>query len=148
MTATGGFLVVGIDPGVNTGVAVWNRTVRSFESIASLPIHRVMAAILSAQSAGSLHSVVFEDARQRTWFGKMDAKQAKFGAAVREGVGSVKRDCTIWHDFLDSHGIVFVAVKPASGATKWDADKFMRMTGWAGKTNEHGRDAGILVFGK
>ena len=28
----------------------------------------------------------FEDARQRTWFGSSDRKQAKYGAGFREGL--------------------------------------------------------------
>jgi len=32
--------------------------------------------------------------------------------------------------------------------TKLTADQFKRITGWHGRTNEHGRDAAMLVFGK
>jgi hypothetical protein len=39
-----------------------------------------------------------------------------------------------------------VLVHPAANATKKKAKDFIRMTGWTGRTNEHARDAAMLVF--
>lgn len=136
---------VGIDPGKHTGFAAWCDDTRKLSSCKALLIHEAMDEVLQLHRAGQLHSVTFEDARLRTWFGGADARQAKSGAGVREGVGSVKRDCTIWADFLGAHGIAYRAVKPQAGATKWTAEQFQRVTGWAGRTNEHARDAALLV---
>lgn len=141
-------VMVGIDPGVNTGFAVWNRNLKALERVESLQIHEAMDEVRRLHGAGLLHSVVFEDARLRTWFGERDAKQEKYGAGVREGSGSVKRDCAIWAGFLGSLGIAYSAVKPGKGTTKWTADGFKRLTGWTARTNEHGRDAACLVFGR
>lgn len=142
-------LVIGLDPGVQTGFAIWRRDRKAFSVITSMAIHEAMNIVQGRHIDGLLHSVVFEDARQRTgYFGLMDLKQAKFGAGVREGVGSVKRDCTIWQDFLTALGVKFEAVKPAAGATKWDAPTFTRLTGWQQRTNQHGRDAAFLVIGR
>jgi hypothetical protein len=139
---------IGIDPGASTGYAAWDASSRVLAAVHTLKIHEAMDYVLQVHRAGMLHSVTFEDARLRTWFGKMDKEQVKYGAAVREGAGSVKRDCTIWADFLGAHGIAYKGVKPAAGATKWKADHFARVTGWTGRTSEHARDAAILVFGK
>lgn len=87
-------LKVGIDPGAQTGFAVWSVPLRKLSSCKTLKIHQAMDEVLQLHRAGQLHSVTFEDARLRTWFGKMDREQAKYGAAVREGAGSIKRDCT------------------------------------------------------
>ena len=95
---------------------------------------------------GSLHSVRFEDARLRTWFGGADKRQARSGAGIREGVGSVKRDCGIWHEFLADLGVPFMPVKPEAHSTKWTAEHFARVTGWTKRTNNHGRDAAVLVY--
>lgn len=139
---------IGIDPGVSTGYAAWDATERKLASVRTLKIHEAMESVMQLRAAGLLHSVTFEDARLRTWFGKMDREQAKYGAAVREGAGSVKRDCSIWADFLGAHGIPYRAIKPQVGATKWKADHFARVTGWTGRTSEHARDAALLVFGR
>jgi hypothetical protein len=139
---------IGIDPGVATGYATWDRIERRLVTVCSMPIHEAMDEVRGTHRAGLLHSVVFEDAHQRKWFGGADARQARSGAGIREGVGSVKRDCTIWRDFLTAQGITFQAIKPAAGSTKWDADTFARMTGWTAQTNNHGRDAALLVIGR
>ena len=136
-------MIVGIDPGVITGFAVWDDATRSFKEIASLKIHEAMQKIIEMKP----DLVVFEDARQRSWFGGRDAKQQKFGAGVREGAGSVKRDCTIWEEFLKDLGVKYLALAPAAKGTKWEVDKFRSVTGWVGRTSQHARDAAVLVFG-
>ena len=84
--------------------------------------------------------VRFEDARLRTWF-------ANKGREALQGAGSIKRDCLLWETWLQSRGVPYKAIKPAAGATKWDAAKFQRITGWTKRTNEHARDAALLCFG-
>ena len=69
------------------------------------------------------------------------------GAEALQGAGSIKRDCLLWETWLQSRGVPYKAIKPAAGATKWDAAKFQRITGWTKRTNEHARDAALLCFG-
>ncbi len=133
-------LIVGVDPGLCTGYAEWDRTLGKFATVTSMSIHRAMAKVLELHHHGYLHKVVFEDARLRRWFGDKSAESL-------QGAGSIKRDCRIWVDFMGDHKIPYHSIKPAAGSTKWDADRFARLTGWTGKTNEHGRDAGCLVLG-
>lgn len=137
-------LQIGIDAGVNTGVAVAVDGV--LQSVQSMTITQAMQLVFAVLHQSP--TLYIEDARKRTWFGGMDAKQAKHGAGVREGVGSVKRDCQIWEDFCKEQGIEFVLVHPAANKTKLDAKDFGRITKWEGRTNEHGRDAAMLVFGR
>lgn len=139
-------IVIGIDPGVTTGIAEWDRTEQRFVTVGSAGILEAMDSVAQAHKAGTLHAVVFEDARLRTWFGTSDARQERSGAGIREGVGSVKRDCQIWADFLGRLGVPFKSVKPSKGGTKWPAEKFALLTGWTGRTNEHGRDAAVLAL--
>lgn len=142
-------LDIGLDPGVVTGFAIWDSAARQLLQVTSLPIHEAMDRVRDMVQAGSVRKVRFEDARKRdTWFGKMDKKQEKYGAAVREGVGSVKRDCAIWEGYLTSLGVPFEAIKPSKGSTKWDAAYLKRVTGWSQQTNEHARDAAVLVYGR
>lgn len=148
MSTTSAPIIVGIDPGVTTGFATWKRAEKCFGDVTSMAIHEAMDKVRAMHTVGMLHSVVFEDSRQRTWFGNADARTAKSGAGAREGAGSVKRDCTIWQDYLTSLGIPFQAVKPARGTTKLASADFKRLTGWTHATNEHGRDAAMLIFGR
>lgn len=85
-------------------------------------------------------SVRFEDARQRRWYGKAGKEQL-------QGAGSIKRDCTIWEDFLKDYGIPFQAIAPRHNRTKLNKLKFAAITGYKGQSSEHARDAAMLVFG-
>jgi hypothetical protein len=142
-------LLVGIDPGVETGVAQWDAAARQLQSVAGMPILDAMAEV---SALATLHRyegqvcnllVVFEDARgHHVRFGR----NARKGAKILQGVGSVKRDCGMWEEFLVREGIPFVTIKPRRRATKKDAGLFKRITGWPGRTNEHGRDAAMFVY--
>lgn len=87
-----------------------------------------------------------EDPRQRTWFGteRMTREEER---KKLQGVGSVKRDASIWEDFLTDLGVEFEMVAPKRNVTKLPQDTFKTYTGWQNRTNEHGRDAAMLVFG-
>jgi hypothetical protein len=134
--------IVGIDPGTHTGVAVWDTSGR-FLSIQSMAVHRALELL----TVDRPDAVIFEDARKRGWFGKMDEEERKYGHAVREGAGAAKRDATIWEDFLEDRGYPYLPRKPSAGGSKWDAATFRNVTKWQERTNEHSRDAGVLVFG-
>jgi hypothetical protein len=132
--------VIGIDPGVHTGYAEWDAAARRLLVVTTMKIHAALWSVLEAHRAGDLSHVVFEDARLRTWFG--DA-----GRETLMGAGSVRRDSTIWSEFLGDAGIPFRAISPKQKGAKYDAQQFARLTGWKERTNEHGRDAGLLVLG-
>lgn len=131
-------IYIGIDTGTHTGVAVWDSVQRAFLCIDTLPIHRAMA-LVNQYREGEL-MVIFEDARQRKWYG-MDSNEKL------QGAGSVKRDSSIWEDFLKDLEIPYRAIPPMKGATKLTSSYFKALTGWTGRTNEHSRDAAMMVFG-
>lgn len=137
---------IGIDCGVKTGFAVWNRYEKKIEDISSVPIHIAMegVAILSSLYPGQIY-VRVEDARLRKWIPQGKNEVAERGR--REGAGSVKRDAIIWEDFLTDKGIPFEMVAPKHNKTKLNSKSFKQYTGWNGVTNEHMRDAAMLVFG-
>ena len=136
-------ICIGIDPGTHTGVAVWDTMEGKFLSLETLPIHQALFKVMMWRDrVGHDLRVVFEDARQRTWFGKGDT------SAKLQGAGSIKRDCSIWEDFCKDYQIPYRAVPPQKGGTKWDAQYFNYVTGWQGKTSNHARDAALLVLGR
>lgn len=134
-------ICIGIDPGTHTGVAVWDSREGKFLSLETLPIHRAMVEVLNLRIGREIQ-VVFEDARQRTWYGKGDTN------AKLQGAGSVKRDCSIWEDFCKDYGIPFQAKPPVKGATKVSAEYFKMVSHYTGRTSEHSRDAAMLVIGR
>ena len=132
-------VVIGIDSGVNTGFAIWGVSMKAFIGVVCTNILSAMEDILKLKNSDEYEivSVVVEDARQVKY------KTSKYKA---QGAGSVKRDCQIWEDFLKRHDINHRFVRPNAKITKLNADVFKRTTGYQGKTNEHGRDAAMLVI--
>ena len=141
-------IYIGIDTGVNTGVAVWDNRQRTFLQIETMKIHKAMELVEQYKGKASFEGtkiiVRVEDARQRTWYGYNTPQKDR---AKLQGVGSVKRDCTIWEDYLADIKVEFQMVAPKNNATKMSSDSFKRLTGWKKPTNEHNRDAAMLVFG-
>lgn len=137
---------IGIDPGTLTGMAVWDSREGRFLSLETLPIHKAMDKVrlwqMTCEPANVEMQVVFEDARQRTWFGYGDTD------AKKQGAGSVKRDCSIWEDFCKDYGISYWAKPPVKGATKVSSQYFKIISHWTGRTSKHARDAAMLVIGR
>ena len=130
-------IYIGIDPGVNTGVAVWDSIVKKFLSIETMPILEAISKVNVYRDA----VIIIEDARQRKWFGNS-------GKERLQGAGSIKRDCQIWQEFLESNEITHYWVAPKNNKTKLDAMQFKQITGYVGRTNVHGRDAAMLTYGR
>ena len=136
-------ICIGIDPGTHTGIAIWDTREGRFLSLETLPIHQAMVKVMVwKDNVGDDLQVVFEDARQRTWFGHGDTN------AKLQGAGSVKRDCSIWEDFCRDYNISYWAKPPIKGATKVSSSYFKTISHWPGRTSEHSRDAAMLVIGR
>ena len=135
-------VLIGIDVGVNTGIALYDPATKKLTKVQTLRIHEAMDLVKRQFGInGQSLKVYFEDARLRNWFGNS-------GREKLQGAGSVKRDSSIWDDFLSSLGVNFEKVPPRRNATKLDNVTFKKITGYNERTNEHGRDASMLVFGK
>lgn len=136
-------ICIGIDPGKHTGVAIWDTREGRFLSLDTLLIHDALDLVRGYANINNRDmQVVFEDARQRTWYGKGDTN------AKAQGAGSVKRDCTIWEDFCKDYDIPYWAKPPVKGATKVSASYFKMISHYQGRTSEHSRDAAMLVIGR
>ena len=145
-------IYIGIDPGEDTGFAVWDSTSKKLLEVATLPIWRALEEVkrwnyscLMAEQPIPFR-VIFEDARKRTWFKKESSESEYRGKLM--GAGAAKRDSKIWEEFLSAQGISFTAQGPHAGWTKWNKEYWYKFTGWVGRTSEHARDAALLVFGR
>lgn len=135
-------ILIGIDTGVNTGFAVAEDKGNGGElqKVTSISITQAMQQVneLIAQHGKEVVQLIIEDARQRKWF--------TGGREKAQGVGSVKRDAQIWEDWCKEQELNYLMIHPAANATKTKADVFKKRTGWVERTNEHARDAAMLVF--
>ena len=132
-------VLIGIDTGKNTGFATYSPISRRLLSVETLQIHQAMERVLAISQKFKI-KVRFEDARLRKYLKDKDP-----GAI--QGAGSIKRDATIWEDFLIDKGIDYECVSPDDNKTKITPETFTKMTGWTGRTSNHARDAAMLVTG-
>jgi len=144
-------ICIGIDTGTETGIAVWNSRTESLVLVSSVKIHQAMEMVCKyknmAERDGDKLLVRVEDPRQRTWFGT-ERMSRETERKRLQGVGSVKRDASIWDDYLRDLGVSYEMVPPKWNYTKMSQEAFKNLTKWEPRTNEHGRDAAMLVFGR
>ena len=132
-------LILGIDPGANTGVAHFvDGELARLETIAPHQIERTLREAMPAR-------VVFEDSRlqSHTWTrGKSGAASAK----MARNVGQVDAWCTLITSICGELGIPAHGISPAAKGGKMSAASFDRVTGWAARSNQHERDAAMVAF--
>ncbi len=143
-------IYIGIDTGTNTGIAIWDNRKQSLLYLKSVMIHQAMDEVKrwkeTALMNGERLIVRVEDPRQRTWFGTEKISREEERKRL-QGVGSVKRDASIWEDYLSDLGVEFEMVAPKNNMTKMKHAYFKSISGWKGRTNDHMRDAAMLVMG-
>ena len=132
---------IGIDPGTQTGVAIWDALQQSFTSIRTLRLHQALKIVHDCHLQGPV-KVFVED--PNTW---VPFKKNKSSAAKIQGAGSIKRDFAIWSEFCEDHGIPMVRTRIQGTMKKVNPGTFQIMTKFRGVTSSHGRDAAMLVFG-
>lgn len=133
-------LCVGIDAGTRTGVAIWDCDAQRLTMVDTMTISVAMLFVMKLAKQNDV-VVYLEDARLRNWFGAS-------GREKLQGAGSVKRDCSIWETFCKEQEIELRKVAPKNNYTKLTSEQFRRLTGWQGRSSEHGRDAAMMVYGK
>jgi hypothetical protein len=132
---------IGIDPGVMTGVCVWDRHIQQIIQLDSMKIHQAMKLIGEyKRNRENNFFVRVEDARKRFWF-------SNSGSEKWQGAGSIKRDCKIWEDYLTDLHIDFELIAPRSNLTRLTHIAFGNITGYHKPSNEHERAAAMLVYG-
>lgn len=132
--------VVGIDPGVSTGFARVN-AYASFAELCTLGMYHAQERILEiVEVYGADYVLVcIEDCRKRKWV------DPSIGPERLRGIGSVERDCSLWQEFCERHGLAFVLVAPMGINTKMDKWEFAQTLDYPFDTSNHARDAGMLA---
>jgi len=136
---------IGIDAGTNTGVAVWDNRENALVDLLTLSFwetyHRIVARYTPDQA-----EIVIE------WLGD-GALYARSYAGTRAGrdrvasnVGSVRRETVLLAEGLERAGFTVDRRRLPSRAPKWTAEYLKRVTGYAGRSSAHARDALRIVF--
>jgi hypothetical protein len=135
-------IFIGIDPGVNTGLAMYTPAEKKLE-LFTVKIHEGFDTVAKLAPFFDIE-VVIEDPNQWTHF--QNSKDAK---AKLQGAGSVKRDFSAWRDFLNDWKIPLRAVRPDKTRNLYakQVGMFAKITGYTKRSSEHARVAGLLVWG-
>ncbi len=132
-------LILGIDPGANTGVATFiDGALARLDTISPHEIERTLREAMPAR-------VVFEDSRlqSHTW---TRAKSGAASAKMARNVGQVDAWCTLITAICSELGIPAHGISPAGKGSKVQADRFAILTGWQARSNEHERDAAMVAW--
>lgn len=137
-------IYVGIDPGTSTGVGIITGPEIIIKNAITGKIHEAMALVQTIVELFPRVHIRVEDSRKRKKYGNNHT-------AKLQGAGSIKRDCSIWEDFIEdlnkNHpGVITVEyLHPQKGSTKINSTVFKKMTGLAGRYSNHARDAYMLI---
>ena len=132
-------LILGIDPGANTGVATYiGGKLAHLDTIAPVDI---AARIELARPA----RVVFEDSRLESYVWSQ-IKSRPAALKMARNVGEVDAWCKLIVAVCAQLDIPAHGISPKGKGAKVGAAEFERITGWTGASNEHERDAAMVAW--
>lgn len=132
-------MIIGIDPGQRTGVAVY----RDGALIELRTVSPDQIAGVLEELAPEL--VVFEDSRKQSAV-FIRGTNARSMLKIARNVGEVDRLCRQIEALCDRMRIACVGVSPLRKGSKLSAARFCDVTGWSGRSNQHERDAAMCAF--
>jgi hypothetical protein len=139
-------LFIGIDPGVETGYAVWSRSAGRFTELQTLSFWEAYDRITSFPTDGVEVFIENPDSKRAMYVRTEAVEFQRQRERVAKNIGSNRREASLLIERLIALGYRVTAVSPTKEA-KWNAQIFKRLTNYQGRTSQHTRDAGRLVFG-
>ena len=133
--------VIGIDPGVNTGMAVYEDG--ELVSLQTIEPHQI-GLILSQYQVQPLF-LVFEDSRLQShvW---LPSQSKGVAANIARKVGMVDAWCYLIERVCEDYNIAYMRVSPKAKGMKVDAELFKKVTRWDKRSNQHERDAAMIAW--
>ena len=144
--------VAGLDPGVKTGFALWDREEKQFEWVETSTFWGVFFRITESCVLNPANThIVIEVAHLAPFtFRQRRGKAESFATMDRmaRNVGQVTREAQLLVEGFRRLGFTVSEQKPLGKAKKADDDvkQFEQLTGWTKKTSQHARDAARLVY--
>lgn len=132
-------LTIGIDPGQNTGMAVFDGG-RLVQIHTETPLGMVQRLRMMAPA-----HVVFEDSRLQShaW---TQVKSRPAALKMARNVGEIDAWCKLIVEVCADIRASALGVSPRNKGAKMGHDAFCELTGWEKQTNQHGRDAAMVAW--
>jgi hypothetical protein len=145
---------IGIDPGVNTGFAVYDRKQRVLARCETGTFWSIYDAVVDTYRPGDA-VIIIECAKRIPLYGgrytEVEARdptaRQKLGRdKIASNIGANIREATLLAERFKSLGYD-VRLTPPLKAAKWKSEEFQRITKFTGRTSNHARDAARLCYG-
>ena len=140
----GCMLILGLDPGASTGLAVFvGGELQTLQTISPLEIERKLRDYGKHKPA----RVIFEDSRlqSRAWTARSKGNHGTALATARS-LGQVDAWCSLITALCAELEIPALGISPAQKGSKLDAKVFAAVAGWRRRTNQHERDAAMVAW--
>lgn len=139
-------IVIGIDPGVETGYAEWSRSRKQFIELNTLSFWATHDRIVQFNPFDVEIFIENPDSKRAMYQRTDEIEHARTREQIARKIGSNRREASLLIERFQSLGYTVRAVSPIK-EKKWNAEVFRRLTKYKGRTSQHVRDAGRLVFG-
>lgn len=129
--------ILGMDPGSATGCAIYRAgTLAHLETIAPEDIADYIVQVGPTR-------VIFEDSRLQghVWTPAKGAAALK----VARNIGEIDAWSRLITAVCERRGIPAHGLSPKAKGAKLTSDQFAAVTGWAGRSNQHERDAAMCA---
>lgn len=131
--------VLGIDPGANTGIAVFKAG--SLWKLETIEPHQIADYLAKAMPS----RVIFEDSRLTSFmFNQVKSRPAALKMA--RNVGEIDAWCRVITSVCAELDIPAHGISPAGKGAKVNVEAFARITNWPLKSNQHERDAAMCAW--
>ncbi len=132
-------IILGIDPGANTGIAVFKSG--ALWKLETIEPHQIADYLTKAMPS----RVVFEDSRLTSFmFNQVKSRTAALKMA--RNVGEIDAWARLIVAVCGELCIACHGISPKGKGSKVDAAEFARFTGWLASSNQHARDAAMVAF--
>ena len=135
-------LVIGIDPGVNMGIAVYIDG--KLSKIDTMTVLGVICWLPGQLSDNTL--IVIEDSRMQSYMftGSKDNRASALKQA--RNLGSVDGICTLIAAICATRKTELICISPKGKGKKLNKEEFEQKTGWKKPSNQHCRDAAVVAW--
>jgi hypothetical protein len=138
-------ILIGIDPGVETGVAIWLRNEQRVVAAYTYSFWETINFLTRTLLDWKI-TVVIEDVTQnKPTFARKGASQFEM-QRISQNVGSNKRDCQLLIEWCELKGVEIIRNRPTT--EKWNHELCVRHSKYQKRVSQHARDAIKLIYGR
>ena len=132
-------MILGIDPGTHTGVAIISKGV--IWKLETIEPHQIAEYLKAAKPS----RVIFEDSRL-TSHNFTTVKSRAAALKIARNVGEIDAWCKLIVAVCADCNIPCHGISPKEKGAKLSAEAFQQATGWTGASNSHTRDAAMCAW--